>query len=304
MTDTTTTPAAPSVNTGTAAPVTQQANAKDAKGTPEGTAEAKAKAEAKKLKIKDLELDEDAAYREIQRARQTNKLLSEAQRRAELADEKEKAMAAKTSKYKQDLGALFEDLGLDDDTAADLAAQYIYRKQVLPSQMSPEEKRVAELEARLAQYEEEKKTFAQRQEEAQRAEIVRQESEKLQAELVEAAKAGRIPSTQYGMKRIAAKLLELEERGLSAPLEQVAAAVREESGREFGEIASSATVADLREWLGDSAFKAFSKKVLDYFLGQVQSTKSQTRPPQTSVTSSTSEKLTPSEFLKRMEGRK
>lgn len=303
MSDTTPTPVAPS-NTGTVAPVNPQAPAKDAKPAPDANVEAKAKAEAKKLKIKDLELDEEAAYREIQRARQTNKLLSEAQRRAELADEKEKAMAAKTSKYKQDLGALFEDLGLDDDTAADLAAQYIYKKQVLPSQMSPEEKRMAELEARLAEYEEEKKTFAQRQEEAQRAEIVRQESERLQSELVEAAKAGRIPSTQYGMKRIASKLLELEERGLSAPLEQVAAAVREESGREFGEIAQSASVADLREWLGDTAFKAFSKKVLDYFLGQVQSTKSQTRPPQPSATSSTSEKLTPTEFLRRMEGRK
>ena len=171
--------------------------------------------------------------------------------------------------------------------------------------MSPEQKRVAELEARLSQYEEEKKTFAQRQEEAQRAQAIREEGERLQAELIEAAKAGKIPNTQYGMRKIASKMLELEQRGLSVPLEQVAAAVREESGREFGEIAASSDVSELREWLGDANFKAFSKKVLDYFLGQVQSTKTNTKPPSPGNTTATaSQRMTPEEYLRRLEGRK
>lgn len=303
MSETTAAPVAPSSN-GVAAPAkVENKPVVNATTTPEG--EAKAKPELKKLKIRDLEMDEEAAYKEIQRARHTNKLLSEAQKRAEMADQKEKALAAKTEKYKQDLNALFEDLGLDDATAADLAANYIYKKQILPAEMSPEQKRVMELEARLSQYEEEKKTFAQRQEEAQRAQAIREEGERLQAELIQAAKAGKIPNTQYGIRKIASKMLELEERGLSVPLEQVAAAVREESGREFGEIAASSDVSELREWLGDANFKAFSKKVLDYFLGQVQSTKTNTKPPSVGNTNSTaSQRMTPEEYLRRLEGRK
>lgn len=274
------------------------AEAKDTKTN----AETKAK---QKLKIRDLELDEDSAYREIQRARQTARLLSEAQRRAEIAEQKEKALAEKQGKYKQDLNSLFEDLGVDDATAADLAAQYIYKKQILPAEMTPEQRRVAELEAKLAQYETEQKTFAEKQAEQQRMQVIQEESQKLQTELIEAAKAGKIPNTEYGMRKIAAKLLELEERGLSVPLEQVAAAVREESGREFGQIAASSDIADLREWLGDANFKAFSKKVLDYFLGQVQSAKTVTKPPPSGAASSTaSQRMTPEEYLRRLEGRK
>jgi hypothetical protein len=279
-------------NTAPAVEATNTANASEAKPK-------------QKLKIRDLELDEESAYREIQRARQTARLLSEAQRRAEVAEQKEKALAEKHGKYKQDLGSLFADLGIDDAAAADLAAQYIYQKQILPSEMTPEQRRVAELESKLAQYETEQKTFAEKQAEQQRMQVIQEESQKLQTELIEAAKTGKIPNTEYGMRKIAAKLLELEERGLSVPLEQVAAVVREESGREFGQIAASSDIADLREWLGDSNFKAFSKKVLDYFLGQVQSAKTATKPPPTGAASTTaSQRMTPEEYLRRLEGRK
>jgi len=266
------------------------------------SAEAKAAAAKAKLKIKDLELDEEAAYREIQRGRHTAKLLTEAQKRAQAAEAKEAALAAKQGKYKEDLGTFFEDLGVDEETAAQLAADYIYKKQILPAEMTPEQRRVAELEAKLAEYETEKNTLEQMRTESERAAIVQQESQRLQAELVEAAKAGKIPSTQYGMRKIAAKMLDLESRGLSVPLEQVAAVVREESGREFGEIAAAAEVADLREWLGDSNFKAMSKRILDYFLGQMNTAKPPV--PSRSTTQTEVKRMTPEEFLRKMEGRK
>lgn len=296
------TPAPSAASSNVTAP-TQTQNSKPATdAAPVETAETKAAAAKAKLKIKDLELDEDAAYREIQRGRQTSKLLTEAQKRAMAAEQKEAALAAKQGKYKEDLGAFFEDLGVDEETAAQLAADYIYKKQILPQEMSPEQRRVAELEAKLAEYETEKKTVEEMRAEAERNTIVQQESQRLQAELVEAAKAGKIPSTQYGMRKIAAKMLELETRGLSVPLEQVAAAVREESGREFGEIAATAEIADLREWLGEGNFKAMSKKVLDYFLGQMQTSKP--APVVRNATPTQVEKLTPEQFLRKMEGRK
>lgn len=286
----------------TAAPTANDsaANSTQAKGD---TANTGLPAPKQKLKIRDLELDEEAAYREIQRGRHTSKLLTEAQKRAQAAEAKEKAIAEKQGKYKQDLSALFEDLGLDDDAAATLAADYIYRKQILPQEMSPEQRRVAELEAQLAALNEEKQTAAETQAQQQREALVQQESQRLQAELVEAAKAGKIPSTQYGMRKIAAKMLELESRGLSVPLEQVAAVVREESGKEFGEIASSAEISDLREWLGDSNFKAMSKRILDYFLGQMQQPKVQAQ--RQAITQPKAEpKMTPEQFMKRLEGKK
>jgi len=290
-TNSATAPAAPKTTTATAAP----SPAADA------TAQAAA-AEKAKLKIKDLEMDEESAYREIQRGRQTAKLLTEAQKRAQAAEQKEAALAAKKGKYKEDLGSFFEDLGVDENTAAQLAADYIYKNQILPQEMSPEQRRVAELEAKLAEYETEKTTLEQMRTESERAAVVQAESQRLQAELVEAAKAGKIPATQYGMRKIASKMLELESRGLSVPLEQIAAVVREESGREFGEVAASAEIADLREWLGEGNFKAMSKRILDYFLGQMQSSKP--TPATKPVVSDNVRKMTPQEFLKKMEGRK
>jgi uncharacterized protein YhaN len=301
-TPTSATPAPSAASSNATGPAQTQNSKSAADAAPVETAETKAAAAKAKLKIKDLELDEDAAYREIQRGRQTSKLLTEAQKRAMAAEQKEAALAAKQGKYKEDLGAFFEDLGVDEETAAQLAADYIYKKQILPQEMSPEQRRVAELEAKLAEYETEKKTVEEMRAEAERNTIVQQESQRLQAELVEAAKAGKIPSTQYGMRKIAAKMLELETRGLSVPLEQVAAAVREESGREFGEIAATAEIADLREWLGEGNFKAMSKKVLDYFLGQMQTSKP--APVVRNATPTQVEKLTPEQFLRKMEGRK
>lgn len=257
-----------------------------------------------KLKIRELELDEEAAYREIQRGRQTSKLLTEAQKRAQLAEQKEQAIAAKQAKYKADLSALFEDLGVDDNSAAQLAADYIYKKQILPQEMTPEQRRVAELEAQLDNFKTEKQKQEEAQREAERQYIVEQESQRLQQELVEAAKAGKIPSTQYGMRKIAAKMLELESRGLSVPLEQVAQVVREESGQEFGQIAASAEIQDLRDWLGDANFKAMSKRILDYFLGQMQSPKAATQKHKPQHVDDGGKRLTPEEFLRKMEGRK
>jgi len=257
-----------------------------------------------KLKIGDLELDEEAAYREIQRGRQTSKLLTEAQKRAQMAEQKEAAIAAKQAKYKEDLSALFEDLGVDDNYAAQLAADYIYKKQILPQEMTPEQRRVAELEAQLDNFKTEKQKQEEAQREAERQYVIQQESQRLQQELVEAAKAGKIPSTQYGMRKIAAKMLELESRGLSVPLEQVAQVVREESGQEFGQIAASAEIQDLRDWLGDANFKAMSKRILDYFLGQMQTPKVTAQKSKVQSTPDDGKKLTPEEFLRKMEGRK
>jgi len=284
---------------------TNNANAVNAAAPKENTqAEAKAEAAAKqKLKIRDLELDEEAAYREIQRGRQSSKLLTEAQKRAYAAEQKEAALAQKQSKYKEDLGAFFEDMGLDESAAAQLAADYIYKKQILPAEMTPEQKRVAELEQKLTALEQEKLTQREAQEKAEREYVIQQESQRLQQELVEAAKAGKIPSTQYGMRKIAAKMLELESRGLSVPLDQVAALVRDEAGREFGEVAISAEIADLKDWLGEGNFKALSKRILDYFLGQLQSPKAAPTRREKQSTSQEAKRMTPEEFLRKMEGR-
>lgn len=296
------TPAAPAPS----AAQTQTSNTAPANAAaPKETTQTEAKAEAvkQKLKIRDLELDEEAAYREIQRGRQSSKLLTEAQKRAYAAEQKEAALAQKQSKYKEDLGAFFEDMGLDESAAAQLAADYIYKKQILPAEMTPEQKRVAELEQKLTALEQEKLSQKEAQEKAEREYVIQQESQRLQQELVEAAKAGKIPSTQYGMRKIAAKMLELESRGLSVPLDQVAALVRDESGREFGEIAATAEIADLKDWLGDANFKAVSKRILDYFLGQLQSPKvTATRREKPQATKET-KRMTPEEFLRKMEGR-
>lgn len=296
------TPAAPAPS----AAQTQTSNTAPANAAaPKETTQTEAKAEAvkQKLKIRDLELDEEAAYREIQRGRQSSKLLTEAQKRAYAAEQKEAALAQKQSKYKEDLGAFFEDMGLDEAAAAQLAADYIYKKQILPAEMTPEQKRVAELEQKLTALEQEKLSQKEAQEKAEREYVIQQESQRLQQELVEAAKAGKIPSTQYGMRKIAAKMLELESRGLSVPLDQVAALVRDESGREFGEIAATAEIADLKDWLGDANFKAVSKRILDYFLGQLQSPKVTATRREKPQATKEAKRMTPEEFLRKMEGR-
>jgi hypothetical protein len=247
----------------------------------------------------DMKLRRSQAKAELARARHASRLLTEAEKRAKAADESEKRYAERRTRAKEDISVLFEDLGLTPEQERALLSKHLYSKHIEPTQLTEEQRELRAAQAKLSRYEAEKKAAGEKAQKEEAARLHNEEAAALEQEILEAAKAGRIPSARAAVRRIAAKLEQFESRGLSLPLEQVAAVVREEVGRETGEWVQAASIEERRELWGEPTFKAEEKKWRDYFLAKL---KTPPPPPSRHVPQEPSgerQKLTPQEFKRK-----
>jgi colicin import membrane protein len=248
----------------------------------------------------DMKLRRSQAKAELARARHASRLLTEAEKRARAADDAEKRHAERRAKAKEDISVLFEDLGLTPEQERALLSKHLYSKHIEPTQLTEEQRELRAAQAKLSQYEAEKQAAAEKARKEEAARLHNEEAAALEQEILEAAKAGRIPSARAAVRRIAAKLEQFESRGLSLPLEQVAAVVREEVGRETGEWVQAASIEERRELWGEPTFKAEEKKWRDYFLAKLKTPPmSASRPAPQEETGAERQKLTPQEFKRK-----
>lgn len=258
-----------------------------------------------KIKIKEQEFDEESAWAEIQRGRSASKLLTEAQKRAAAADAREKAEADRRAKYKEDLGALFEELGLTAEQEKALLAKRLYGAHIEPQTLSEEQRQLREAQKKLADYEAKEKATREKADEDARRHAIAEEAKGIEAEIRQAAEAGKIPSSALGIRRIAEKMGLFESRGQRISAEQAALLVREDLGKELGEFSSETTLEQRRELWGDAAFKAEEKKWAAHFFAQVRQApdarpqSSRPSPPKADA----AKRMTPQEFLQHMRKR-
>lgn len=252
-----------------------------------------------KLRIRDLELDEDAAYNEITRARQATRMLTAAQKSAAEAAELRKVYDAQRAKAKAgDESALDEFLSeLSPDERKALLTKHVYSRFVEPEQLTPEQRELLE--------ERQKRTAAEKQlaEHGKKAEEAEQKRERteaiasLRAEILAAMESGRIPNAPGAIRRIAAKLDQFERRGLSLPLDEAARMARSEVGEETGEFAEAASIDDLRDLWGPERFTKVSAKWLHYFREKAQQQHKAAAPPRGVEPRTQARKhMTPQEF--------
>ena len=261
-----------------------------------------------RIKIRDYEADEDAAYAELQRGRQASRLLTEAEKRARVADEKEKARADAIASLKEGkFEKLFAEAGLSADQERELLARYYYAKHVEPEQMSDDQKAFAR--EKTARETAEAKLKERETADARAADdrAAKEAETSLEAEITEAMEAGRIPKSKTAIRRIAAKLATFEARGQSPSLELVAGLVRADLGRDTGEFVASAKPEELKDLWGEATFKAHLKAMLDYGLAMIQPRVAGAQPAR-GIAAPTprpqkSQNLTPQQFLDQMRGK-
>lgn len=293
-------PAAP--QNGTAGPQTSDTTqgVRDEKGRFQGQQEAKPAEPPKpsKLRIKDLELEEEAAYREIQRGRQSTKLMTEAQRRFEAAEAKEKAQAERGQRYKTDLSEFFKDQGFNADDAKRLASEYLYKNVIEPAEMSPEARRIRELEAKLKEKAEAEESQKKTAESAEQERMTKEQAQALEHELIEAMEGGVLPKDKSFVGLVSGEMAKFAERGVDISVAQGVKLAEEKLGRLGGKVLASADVDQLAAWLGKENFQQVALKFLSWSRTKLAGAQSQPqqRTQQPQATSAQRKKLTPQEW--------
>lgn len=261
--------------------------------------------EKRKVRIRDVELDEDAAWAELQRGRQAGRLLTEAQKRATAAEAREKAYADRRTRAREDLGAILEDLELTPEQERELLSRRLYAKHIEPSQLTEEQRALREANEKLARYEAEKKTTEEKSAADAQKRAADHAKESLATELHEAAKAGRIPGAEPGkpggalaIRRIAEKMLAGETAGHTIPLAVAVAAVRDDLARDTLHFVSSAPLAERKELWGEEAFRSEEKLWREHFLAKLKSPAAPVQPARAvpGISNGSPKRLTPQEF--------
>lgn len=259
------------------------------------------KVEPRLVKIKDREYKEEDAYAEIERGRQSTKLLTEANKRAQEASRRDKDWETLVSevKTKKDAKKVIERLGLSKDEAVDIFGRWLYQEEVLPKEMSPEQRRIKELEAEGAKYKDAEAARAKEAKDAEEQQLTRKEEARLKAELTKVIQDKKIPGTRLALRRLANYLGTYAEAGQEVTTEQAADMVMEDYRQEFSELMDEATPDQLAEFFGEQKWRMLARKVSDWALSRargnvkVPDVQVKSRPP-----APKEEKMNPQEFQK------
>lgn len=269
-----------------------------------------ATAEPKPLSIGGISFrNENEAKAEIERGRQSNKLLTEAQRRLLESSKKEKDWETLVGevKTKKDAKRVIEKLGLSKEEAVEVFGRWLYENEVLPKELSPEQRRIKELEAEKARYDEERKAKEEEAKAKQHEEMTLKEAQKLRAELEQVLNSKKVPGTRLALRRLANYMQSYAEAGADIPAERAADLVAEDYRQEFGELFDEATPDQIVEFFGKEKFLKLAMKVSQWALARSK-TPAQTQTPDLPIArspkSEASDKMTPQEFLRWQKGLK
>lgn len=240
-------------------------------------------------------LKRSVAWREIQRSKDTARLLTEAEKRHRAAEAKEKAYEERKSK--KDIGAVLAEFGLTPEEEQEHLAKYLYSKHIAPGQMTPEQREVAELKAWRAEREAADAKAKETQAAEAKKAVLSEEAGKLEQDIIAAAKAGKIPTAPAAMRRILAKALSFDERGMVLPLEQIASIVRDEVAADVGEVCESTSIEERKALMGTEKFKVEQAKWYAHFKAMLPSAATQkARPVQQQSAPNGQGKLTPQQW--------
>lgn len=254
-----------------------------------------------RIKIKDLEFDENDAYREISRARYAPKMLAEAEKKERAAMERDSRFESLKGSAKKDLGAIFKELGMSPEEAADLTSKYLYSNHIEPQQLTGEQREIRALKERISQAEVKEREMSEKQLKQDSDRVTAEQIVQIEAEILDAARAGQIPANKATIRRIAGVMERYEVRGRRLSIEQAADIARIEVGQETGEFIASASVDELRHLWGDKEFKVSAKKFLDWAMVQLRGQSAAPRPAAAPDKPANGERkfFTPQEFSER-----
>lgn len=248
------------------------------------------------------------AKAEIERGRQSGKLLTEAQKRLFEASKKEKEWAELTGevKTKKDARKVIERLGLSKEEAIDVFGRWLYQEEVLPRELDPKERRIRELEAEKARFEEERANKEKAAKDEEFTQLTKKEEARLKEELTKILQSKKFPNTRIALRRLANYMASYAEAGADVPADRAADMVMEDYRQEYGELFDESTPDQLAEFFGPQRWQALAKKVSEWALSRARG--NMTAAPKGSIPARTGQpvpqkqegKMSPQEYLKFM----
>lgn len=220
-----------------------------------GTAAAPTPAEIRKLKLKldgqDVELPESEVIALAQQGKTSNKRFQEAAAMRKQAEDVVKFAQENPAEFFKKTGK----------TARQWAEEYLMQE-LKREAMSPEQKTAADNEAKLREYEKEKKQAKEKAEQEERDKLTNEHRARFDGLFVEALTKSGLPKTAYTIKRMAELQLTNIKKKLELNPDQLAKLVREDYIAEQKALFGATEGDQLLELFGPEIVKKLSKAQL------------------------------------------
>lgn len=161
--------------------------------------------------------------------------------------------------------ALLQDpaLGLDQNEVRTAFEDWYSSTYIKREQMTPAERKLADAEARLKQFEDEKRDSQEKQRKQQDDELDHKTRTELQNEIIDVINTSGLPKTRFTGSRVAYWMRVNHENKLNAPKELIVAQVRKEARDIMDSMVQSADGDVLENLLGESTTKKLRKISLE-----------------------------------------
>lgn len=239
-----------SAPTTTQSPGSSQPTASSSAAAPSSTP-----AEVRRFKVKidgvETEVDEGELVRGYGTTKAAQRRMDEAARLRRGAETHQQRLAEARKDPRKAMELLNDpDSGFPADVLEQVAEELLYKK-IQQEQMSPEQRRIQELEAREQQRENEQQTQAQQREEAEYNQGVTQALENYNRTIVETLGKSNLPKTEYTVKRMAEYMYQNHSLKLNYSQDQIAELVSDDYKSDLSSFLDGMEGEQMLTWLGD-----------------------------------------------------
>jgi hypothetical protein len=142
-------------------------------------------------------------------------------------------------------------LGLSKDQIRDAFEKWYTQEFIEPETLTPEQRRMKELESRISKYEKEENEKVSKEKADQEEQLTSRQREHLQGQIIEAIDQSGLPKTKFIAQRMAFYMRENLVNGWDAPLSMIVSQVKKERQAMMSDLVESADGEVLINMLGD-----------------------------------------------------
>lgn len=207
-----------------------------------------------KVNGKTMQLSREELIRQAQLGYSANE-------RFDSASKQTKAIEAIVGKFKTNpMEALLDPkLGLSKDQVRAAMEEWYTREFIEPEQMTPEQLRLRNAEAKIKQYEDDERTKVAKEAEAQMEALTSKERESVQTQITSALDASGLPKTKFIVSRMAFYMHKNIQSGWDAPMEVIIDQVKNEQRSMLSNLTESSDADALSALLGDGFINKLRK---------------------------------------------
>lgn len=158
-------------------------------------------------------------------------------------------------------------LGLTKDQIRDAFEKWYTAEYIEPETLSPDQRKMKELEQKLRKYEQDEQEKLLRSQQEQEEQLTNKQREYLQNQIIEAMDKSGLPKTKFLAGRMAFYMRENLKNGWEAPIEMIVSQVKKERQAMMSDLVSHSEGESLIQMLGDEVVN----KIRQHDLKQLRS---------------------------------